>query len=225
MRPAVLPAPVQQLDQRGVIADIVVIRRKFERARQVGECFIEPSEPIVHIAAIGVRMCQSRIERNGGGEISERRVVAVFQHQRRAARVMGGRVLRMQRDRAVEALDRLRPAPERQQGERAIEPGFGKIGAGGDRAFETVQREFGAAEPLLRHADEIVGRGVSRIELDRLAAEFDALGQAALLALDRRQQKERIDIFLVLRQHLLVARRCLGELSLPMQRRCLLHQE
>src|SRR5438552_3599254 len=116
------------------------------------------------------------------------------------------RMVRIECDRPVETLDRLWPPPERQQGQRAVEPGLGKSRISRDRAVEAVERKLGAAESLLRDGDEIMRGGIFRIELDRLAGKLDPVGQAALLAMDRRQQEMRIDILLVLRQDLLVAR-------------------
>jgi len=94
-RPSFAPAPVQQLHERGVIAHIVVVRRELKRALKIGEGVIEPPEPVAQIAAIGERRREVLIERDGGVEVRHRRVVAVAEHQRRAARMAGERTVRL----------------------------------------------------------------------------------------------------------------------------------
>ena len=66
-----------------------------------------------------------------------------------------------------------------------------KCRVGGDRTIELVERDLGAAEPLLREADQIVGRRKFRLGLDDLAGELDPLFEPALLAMDRRQPEQR----------------------------------
>ena len=134
-------------------------------------------------------------------------------------------MVRVDCDRLVEALDRLAAAVERQQGAGAVEPGFGKVRVAGDRAIEVIEREFVAAELLLRHADQIVRRDEFRLDLEQLAGKFDAFAQAVLLAMDGRQKKQRIAIFLVEREHLFVTRRGLGQSSPLMQESGFLHEE
>ena len=163
---------MQQLDQRGVIAHIVVVGRKLERARKVGEGLIEPPEPVEQIAAIGEGMRQARIERDGRVEIARAPArcdlpsISAVPRPWRASAWSG-----------CSAIDRSKLSIAWRGGRasagqaRAIEPGFGEIRIGRDRAIEAVERKLGAAELLLRDADQIVRGGIFRIDLDRPAGE------------------------------------------------------
>jgi len=134
-------------------------------------------------------------------------------------------MVRPQRDRPAEAFDRVAAARERHEDISAVEPGFDEIRLRGDRAVELVERELGAAELLLRDADQVVCGGEFRLRLDGPAGELDALVEAALLAVDRRETEQRAAVALFERQHLRVSLRRRRQVAPPMQQRGLLHQE
>ena len=217
--------PCSSCTSRGVVADVGVARRKRERAGKIGERRFEPSEPVEQISAIGEGEHEIRIACDRRVEIGDCLLVPIVDHQRRAARIERRRMVRPQRDRPAEAFDRMAAARERRKDVSAVDPGFDEIRLRGDRAIELVERQVGAAELLLRDADQVVCGGEFRFRLDCPAGEFDPLAEAALLAVDRRKPEQRGAVSLFERQHLRVALRCARQVAPPVQQRGLMHQE
>ena len=122
--PSVAPLPVQQLHQRGVVADVVVVRRELQRAGDIGERLVEPSEPVEQIAAAGEGEREVRVERDRRVRSAKASASRSASSSAVAARIARGDLRRVERDRAVEALDRVIAAPQRRQDMRAVDPGF-----------------------------------------------------------------------------------------------------
>ena len=98
---------MQQLDQRRVIADVGIVRRELQRTGDIGERFVETSEPVEQKGAAGEGLREVRVQPDRRRQIRDGIVVPIGEQQRDPAGISGGDVAVVERDGALEALDRL----------------------------------------------------------------------------------------------------------------------
>ena len=130
----------------------------------------------------------------------------------------------IERQRAVEALERLfRQAGGAEQG-GAVAVRLGETGVGGDGRVEGLDRLEVLAQPLMRLAQEVVHARLRGTVLQRLAAELDALLELLLLAGDHGDVIERVGIVRIDAQHVGIPLHGLGEVALAVVEQALLDQ-
>ena len=134
------------------------------------------------------------------------------------------RRIRIERNRAVEARQRLRSAAELAQHIGAVAVGIGEFGVAFDRGVEAFQRVLDLSHAVKRLADEVVRARLPRPEVQRAAGEIDALLELALMAGDHGDVIERVGVVRVVAQHLGVAVHGERDLARPVVDQALLDQ-
>ena len=185
---------------------------------------VEMGEILERVAAVDMGFRDVGATLNRLVEARQRLGVAAEPLKQRAAVEPVGRRGRVERQRPVEALQRLVGKAGIEQDIGAVAVRVGEVGVDGDGAVETLDRLQPVALAVQRLAEQIVHTRLRRPVGDGAAGELDALLELALLAGDHGDVIERIGIVRVDAQHLDVAFHGLRQIALAVVEQALLEQ-